>query len=112
MKNRNSAGANRRPAGRRRQRHQSHKRSVMMISVVLLLLCGVLTVNSVTLQAKNDSYKEQEKELAEQIEEQKQRSEEVKDYEEYVKRDEYVKETAEDKLGLVDPGEVIFKPVK
>ena len=82
----------------------------MMISVVLLLLCGVLTVNSVTLQAKNDSYKEQEKELAEQIEEQKQRSEE--DYEEYVKTDEYVKETAEDKLGLVDPDEIIFKPVK
>ena len=105
MKNRNSAGANRRPAGRRRQRHQSHKRSVMMISVVLLLLCGVLTVNSVTLQAKNDSYKEQEKELAEQIEE-------LKDYEEYVKTDEYVKETAEDKLGLVDPDEIIFKPVK
>ena len=60
MKNRKSAGAVQRPAGRRRRR-QSHKRSVMMISMVLLLLCGVLTVNSVTLQAKNDSYKEQEK---------------------------------------------------
>lgn len=112
MKNRKSAGAIQRPAGRRRRRRQSHKRSVMMISMVLLLLCGVLTVNSVTLQAKNDSYKEQEKELTEQIEEQQARSEEIKDYEEYVKTDEYVKETAEDKLGLVDPDEIIFKPVK
>ena len=111
MKNRKSAGAVQRSAGRRRRR-QSHRRSVMMISMVLLLLCGVLTVNSVTLQAKNDSYKEQEKELTEQIEEQKTRSEEVRDYEEYVKTDEYVKETAEDKLGLVDPDEIIFKPVK
>ena len=111
MKNRKSAGAVQRSAGRRR-RQQSHKRSVMMISMVLLLLCGVLTVNSVTLQAKNDSYKEQEKELTEQIEEQKTRLEEVRDYEEYVKTDEYVKETAEDKLGLVDPDEIIFKPVK
>lgn len=112
MKNRKSAGAGRRPARRGRRRRQSHKRSVMMISMVLLLLCGVLTVNSVTLQAKNDSYKEQERELTEQIEEQKARSEEIKDYEEYVKTDEYIKETAEDKLGLVDPDEIIFKPVK
>lgn len=110
MKNGNSAG--RRPSGRRKRRRQSHRRSVMMISIVLLLLCGVLTVNSVTLQAKNDSYKEQEKDLTEQIEEQKARAEEIKEYEEYVKTDEYVKETAEDKLGLVDPDEIIFKPVK
>lgn len=111
MKNRKSAGAVRRPSGRRRHR-QNHKRSVMMISMVLLLLCGVLTVNSITLQAKKNSYKEQEKELTEQIDDQKARSEEIKDYEQYVKTDEYVKETAEDKLGLVDPDEIIFKPVK
>ena len=30
-------------------------------------------------------------------------------YEEYVKTDEYIKETAEDKLNLVDPNEIIFK---
>ena len=110
MKNGNSAG--RRPSGRRKRRRQSHRRSVMMISIVLLLLCGVLTVNSVTLQAKNDSYKEQEKDLTEQIEEQKARAEEIKEYEEdiaagkdvtikdYVNKDKVNYENNISKLGL------------
>jgi len=34
----------------------------------------------------------------------------VKEYEKYVQTDEYIKETAEDKLGLVNPNEIIFKP--
>ena len=109
MKNRNSAGANRRPAGRRRQRHQSHKRSVMMISVVLLLLCGVLTVNSVTLQAKNDSYKEQEKELAEQIDDEKARTKEIEAMQDYIQSDEYTEKIAKEKIGLVKENEIIFK---
>ena len=78
----------------------------------MLLLTGVLTVNSVMLQAKNKEYKEQEAELEAQIQEEKNRSEEIEDYEEYVKTDEYIKETAEEKLGLVDPDEVIFKPAE
>ena len=65
-----------------------------------------------TLQAKNKSYKQQEAELKSQINEQKERAEEIKEYEEYVKTDEYIKEVAEEKLGLVDPNEIIFKPAQ
>lgn len=64
----------------------------------MLLLTGVLTVNSVMLQAKNKEYKEQEAELEAQIQEEKNRSEEIEDYEEYVKTDEYIKETAGRKI--------------
>lgn len=89
-----------------------HRRSVTVISMVLLLLICVLTVNAVTLQAKNKSYKQQESELKAQINEQKTRAKDVKDFQKYVKTDEYIKDVAEDKLGLVDPNEIIFKPVK
>ncbi len=81
-----------------------------MISAVLVLLCGVLTINSMTLQAKNESYKEQQKELEAQIKEEQERSEEIEEYKEYVQTDDYIKETAEEKLGLVDPNEIVFKP--
>ncbi|GAA0804177.1 hypothetical protein GCM10008910_38750 [Faecalicatena orotica] len=83
-----------------------------MITFVLVLLICVLTVNAVTLQAKNKDYKQQEAELKAQISEQKERAKEVKEYEEYVKTDEYIKEVAEEKLGLVDPDEIIFKAAK
>ncbi len=81
-----------------------------MICMVLVFLSGVLAVSSLKLQAKNAQYKAQEEELQAQIKEEEKRSEEVKEYEEYVKTDDYIKETAEQKLGLVDPNEIIFKP--
>ena len=71
-----------------------------MICTVLVFLSGVLAVGAVKLYAKNNAYKAQEEELAAQIKEEEKRSEE----------DEYIKETAEDKLGLVNPNEIIFKP--
>lgn len=80
--------------------------------MVLALLICVLTVNAVTLQARNKDYMQQEAELKAQISEQEERAEEVKEYQKYVKTDEYIKEVAEEKLGLVDPDEIIFKPAK
>ena len=95
--------ADRRNAGRRRSAHlHSYKKSVLMICTVLVFLSGVLAVGAVKLYAKNNAYKAQEEELAAQIKEEEKRSEEV--------TDEYIKETAEDKLGLVNPNEIIFKP--
>ena len=109
MKNRKNAGRDRRVRKKKSLSLGRHKKSVLMISAVLVMLCGVLTVNSITLMAKNDSYKKQEQELKSQIEEQKERAEEIDEFEEYVKSDEYVKDTAEEKLNLVDPNEIIFK---
>ena len=108
MKNGKNAGRSRR-VRKKNSRLRQHRRSMLMISMVLVLLCGVLTVNSITIQAKNESYKAQEAELEAQIREEEERAKEVKEYEEYVKTDEYIKETAEDKLNLVDPNEIIFK---
>ncbi len=89
-----------------------HKRSMVLISMILVLLTGVLTVSAASLQEKNQEYEKQEIELKAQIQKEKERSEEIKAYEEYVKTDDYVKEVAEEKLGLVDPNEIIFKPAQ
>ncbi len=37
---------------------------------------------------------------------------EIEELKDYVTTEEFEKEIAEDKLGLVDPDEIIFKPVK
>lgn len=99
--------------GRQNQRSVSvfrqHKRSVVLILAILVVLAAVLSVNSVTLYKRNQAYKQQEAELKAQIKEEKARAEEVKAYEEYVKTDDYIKEVAEEKLGLVDPNEIVFK---
>lgn len=100
---------------RRRERRKNsdlrrHKRSVMLIGFVLVLLALVLGVNAVNLRSKNANYKQQEAELKVQIQEQEDRAKEIEEFEEYVKTDEYIKEVAEEKLGLVDPSEILFKP--
>lgn len=104
-------------AGRQRERRKNprlrqHKRSILMICAVLVVLSGVLAVGSVKLNAKNAQYKAQEEELEAQIKEEEQRAEEVKEFEEYVKTDDYIKDTAEEKLDLVDPNEILFRPAQ
>ncbi len=82
---------------------------MLLISIILMLLTGTVTVSAVSLEEKNRDYKKQEEELEAQILEEKDRSERIEEYREYVKTDDYVKDIAEEKLGLVDPNEIIFK---
>lgn len=92
-----------------KNRLQRHKASVLGISAVILLLVAVVSVSSISLQAKNQAYMAQEAELEEKIQEEEERSEEIADLEEYVGTDEYVEQTAKDKLGLIYENEIIFK---
>ena len=112
MTNKKKTGTQRQKSRKRSSGFGYHRRSVDVITMILVLLGCVLTVNAVTLQARNKSYKRQEAELKAQINEQKERAGEIKEYQEYVKTDEYIKEVAEEKLGLVDPNEIIFKPAQ
>lgn len=100
----------RRPGKKRYSRLRCYKQSILMICTVLVFLTGALAIGSAGLHSKLEGYKEQEKELQAQIDEEEQRSKEIDEYEEYVRSDQYIKDTAEDKLGLVDPGEIVFKP--
>ena len=93
-------------------RLRQHKRSVLLICMILVALSGVLAVSSIRLNAKNAQYKAEEEELERQIKEEEQRAKEVEEFEEYVKTDDYIKATAEEKLGLVDPNEIVFKPAE
>lgn len=96
---------------RRRLRRgmRGHRQSVFAIIVVLILLVAVVSVNSMTLRAKEKTYKAQEIELAEQIAEEKARAKEIDELEKYVGTDEYVEQVAKEKLGLVHENEIIFK---
>ena len=95
--------------GRQRKSLQSHKRSVLGICAVLMLMGAVISVGSINLQAKNREYIAQEQELVAQIEEEKNRAAEIEELEQYVGTDEYVEQVAKDKLGLVYENEIIFK---
>ena len=54
-------------------------------------------------------YQEKEAAITSQIESEQLRSEEIAEFEKYTQTRKYIEDTARDKLGLVYPGEIIFK---
>ena len=88
---------------------QRHRKSVLAVSAVVLLLFVVVSANSISLRAKEKAYRAQELELKEQRKEEKARTEEIKELGEYVGTDEYVEDVAREKLGLIHENEIILK---
>ena len=88
---------------------QKHKRSIVAITAVIILLCGMVIVHGMALKKSNDAYKVQEEELQTQIDAEKERSEEINKLKKYVGTDEYIEEVAREKLGLVKENEILFR---
>ena len=62
------------------------------------------------LRQKRESYREREQALQEQIDAEEERAEQIEEYRKYTQTKKYVEEVAKDKLGLVNEGEIIYKP--
>ena len=85
--------------GRSKSRLQNHKRSVLAISSIIVMLSAVIVIHGMALQARNKEYMAQEAELMAQLDDEK----------EYVGTDEYIEDVAKEKLGLIKQNEILFK---
>lgn len=99
-------------ARRSKKQLRRHKRSVLIVISALLLLVGVVSVNSISLHAKNKEYLAQTEELEKLIAEEEHRAEDIEEFEKYVQTDEYVEDVAKEKLGLAHKNEILFKAEK
>lgn len=79
------------------------------ITVIVLAMIGVMSVQIVTLYKKDQQFIAQEALLEKQRDEELARKQEIEDYEAYTKTQEYVEDIAKSKLGLVYKDEIIFK---
>ena len=95
--------------GRWKSRLQKHKRSVLAISSIIVMLSAVIVIHGMALQARNKEYMAQEAELMAQLDDEKDRSEEIDKLKEYVGTDEYIEDVAKEKLGLIKQNEILFK---
>ncbi len=92
----------------RRQRKQN-KAGMLCITLIVLMLVGVMSVQIVSLYKKNKGYGEKETDLKVQLEAEEQRQGEIQEYEEYVTTKEYIEQIAKTKLGLLYSNEIIFR---
>lgn len=79
------------------------------IAVVVLLLLGGLTYKSQSLKARIAVYDAKAAALQESIEDEQERTKEIDEQKEYMQTDEYIAETARDKLGLIKENEIVFE---
>lgn len=94
-----------------RRGNESRLGEIFVCAVVAFLII-VVCFKCVELEAKNQEYMVRQQELSAQIELQQKRAEDLQQLKKYVQTDSYVEETAEEKLGLVREGEIIFKAVR
>ena len=94
---------------RYKRRRLKNRASIVWASIVVLILVTVVSVKSIGLMQKAREYQEREAQLEQQIEYEMQRSEEIAEFERYTETRKYIEDTAKEKLGLVYPGEIIFK---
>lgn len=80
-----------------------------MVTLVVFAVIGVVAVSAFQLQKKIDNYDQKIQELQTQIQHEKDRAQEIEEFRKYTQTKGYVEEVAQDKLGLVYDGEILFK---
>lgn len=88
---------------------RQNRLGMFLVSVVVVMLLVVVSVNSFLLKQKQDTYKEREAELDELIAAEEQRTAELEELRKYTQTQAYIEEVAKEKLGLVKEGEIVFK---
>ena len=92
------------------RKKRQNRLGMFLVTIVVLMLLVVVSINSDGLRQKKESYLEREQALQEQIDAEEERSEQIEEYRKYTQTKKYVEEVAKEKLGLVNEGEIIYKP--
>lgn len=88
---------------------KANKPGKMSITVIVLIMIGVMSVQIVDLYEKDQKYSLQEKELEKEKQAELVREKELEEYEKYTQTQEYIEDMAKSRLGLVYEDEIVFK---
>ncbi|MFP3155914.1 septum formation initiator family protein [Lachnospiraceae bacterium ZAX-1] len=95
-----------------KRRRKQNRAGMMCVSIIVLMVLIVFSIQILKLSKKNEEYKQQETQLLAQLETEQGRQEEIKEYEQHVKTKDYIEQIAKTRLGLVNPNEIIFREIK
>lgn len=96
---------------RRKKRDRWGNRvAIVGITVVVASLAVVVNLKSTSMRKKELEYQIREEALEKQKTEEENRARELEEYRVYVQTKQYIEEIAKQKLGLVNPDEILLKP--
>lgn len=84
--------------------------ALMGITLVVLSLAVVVHIKGSSLKSINREYEIRLENLNAVKEDEEQRATDLEEERKHVQTKEYIKEVAKEKLGLVDPDEILLKP--
>jgi cell division protein FtsB len=82
---------------------------MFLVTLVVLMLLVVVSVSCVRLRQKQETNQARLVQLQNQIAAEEERTQELEELRKYTQTNAYIEEVAKEKLGLVHPGEIIFK---
>lgn len=100
----------RRKQVRKKRDRWSNRLAIIGITVVVASLAFAVNVKSTSLKQKDQSYQVKEASLIKQKEQEEERAKELEEQRVLVQTKEYIRKIAKERLGLVDPDEIVLKP--
>lgn len=93
----------------KRRMERRNRISRIWVSLIVVAIVGVFSVSTVNLHKEAQEYEQKKANLARQLEQEQERAKELEQEEKYRQTKKYVEDYAHNQLGLVYPGEIIFK---
>ena len=87
-----------------------NRMALIGITVVVLSLAVVVNLKGATLRERDLEYQVKVENLEQQLKEEERRKSELEERKIYVQTKQYIEEVAKQKLGLVNPDEILLKP--
>ncbi len=87
-----------------------NRMAILGITMVVISLAVAVNAKGASLKQADLDYQQREADLARQVQDEENRTRELEEYKIYVKTKQYAEEVAKEKLGLVNPDEILLKP--
>lgn len=97
---------------RKRRERLGNRMALVGITFVVISLAVVVNFRGAELREKDLAYQIREENLNKQVEEEKERAKKLEEERIYVQTKEYIEKVAKEKLGLVNPDEILLKPIQ
>lgn len=97
---------------RRKRGHRDRvrvRRGTWLIILAMILIGGCFTAGRIRLSQKESVLTAQQKQIETQIDDANEKSKALDQQEAYMKTDDYVRDVAREKFGMVQDGEILFK---
>ena len=91
------------------RKRQQNKFSMLLVTMVLVMFMVVVSISGRKLREKIDAVSETQTRYERLLQEEEKRKQDIEEFGKYTQTKKYVEEVAQDKLGLVYEGDIIFK---